>query len=214
MRKQQASPAASATPDFTVPPKLVVRSGSLGSFFKMDVSPDGKWYVTATPEGHVSILSTTNGFENLSFTLPSEGKNYYNVSVSPDSKTIAFPSSLWDGKRSHLFRIDVKSGARLPDVTYGNGAGGLLVRYHPKEDLIAVAQNTGTILVVRPSDGTSLFQGALKGSATALRFSSDGEVLTAATADEVSVWNWRDNQLLWNSDVSKLHVGRLTRTIR
>jgi WD40 repeat protein len=171
-------------------PQLMIQAVGTGLGADIDVSPDGKWYVTTNGQD-VTIWSTANGMEFRTFHVGVYGNDVAGgptgtISVSPDGQTIAAAN------REEVRLFDVKTAKLVASIPIGDDV--VRIAYHPTRMMLAVLGAKGTLTIYDARGNRPVFQKSVEPKSFILRFSADGKLLAAGSQDAVHVFAWEHDK--------------------
>ena len=169
---------------------------NLPTFLALAFSPDGRWLVSGTTEGHIRMWDVATGEALAVFAEPTEQKNLGHISAlafSPDRALLAA------GTPSQLHLWDVRTGYKIFSVSTVHKRGwrihhdypGPLV-FSPDGTILVNGHGSGTIQLwdVKTGDKIAALDGHTQQVET-LKFSSDGETLVSTAQDGIIfLWDW------------------------
>ena len=170
-------------------------------------SPEGRWLVSGTADGHIRMWDVATGEALAVFAESKEEKNLGQISAlafSPDRAVLAA------GTQSQLHLWNVRTGHKIFSVSTVHQRGRRIFHDSPKP---LVFSPDGAILVSGHNSGTIQLWDAKTGEriavldghtqqVEALKFSPDGEMLVSTGQDgTIFLWDW--NEVLTGSSKSE-----------
>ena len=170
--------------------------GNLPVVLALAFSPDGRWLVSGTADGHIRMWDVVTGEALTVFAEPMEQENLGHISAlafSPDRALLAA------GTHTQLHLWDVRTGHKIFSVSTVHKRGwgihhdypGPLV-FSPDGTILVNGHNSGTIQLwdVKTGDRIAALDGHTQEVET-LKFSPDGETLVSTAQDgTIFLWNW------------------------
>ncbi len=172
--------------------------GNLPTILALAFSPDGRWLVSGTTEGHIRMWDVATGEALAVFAEPTEQKNLGHISAvafSPDRALLAA------GTKSQLHLWDVRTGHKIFSVSTVHKRGWGIhhdypvpLVFSPDGTILVNGHNSGTIQLwdVKTGDRIAALDGHTQQVET-LKFSPDGETLVSTAQDgTIFLWNWNE----------------------
>ncbi len=170
--------------------------GNLPTILALAFSPDGRWLVSGTTEGHIRMWDVATGEALAVFAEPTEQKNLGHISAvafSPDRALLAA------GTKSQLHLWDVRTGHKIFSVSTVHKRGWGIhhdypvpLVFSPDGTILVNGHNSGTIQLwdVKTGDRIAALDGHTQEVET-LKFSPDGETLVSTAQDgTIFLWDW------------------------
>ena len=171
---------------------------NLPTILALAFSPDGRWLVSGTTEGHIRMWDVATGEALAVFSEPTEQKNLGHISAvafSPDRALLAA------GTKSQLHLWDVRTGHKIFSVSTVHKRGWGIhhdypvpLVFSPDGTILVNGHNSGTIQLwdVKTGDRIAALDGHTQQVET-LKFSPDGETLVSTAQDgTIFLWDWNE----------------------
>ena len=169
---------------------------NLPTVLALAFSPDGRWLVSGTTEGHIRMWDVATGEALAVFAEPTEQKNLGHISAvafSPDRALLAA------GTHTQLHLWDVRTGHKIFSVSTVHQRGRRILHdqpeplvFSPDSTILVNGHNSGTIQLwdVKTGDRIAALDGHTQQVET-LKFSPDGETLVSTAQDgTIFLWDW------------------------
>jgi WD40 repeat protein len=161
--------------------------------FSAIFSPDGRWVISGSQDGKVTVWDASTGQQRFGF--PAHAGHVRGVAVSPDGQFLATAS--WDGTaRIWNFDPDRAAGPQAPLQTLKHRDRVMNVAFSPDSQRLASVGGgpDNTVRVWDVATGREIFQ-CEHTRLYYVTYSLDGQWLASASADcNVKIWDARTGQ--------------------